>query len=149
MLTLARGNAALFCHRRELLRLGGGMAVAGLTMPSLLCPQTARADERIPGRGARSCILVYLLGGPPHQDMFDLKPEAPAEIRGPFDPIATTVPGLQICELLPKLAGLAGKYALIRSVISSDRRVSYPPLVANKKHLIRWYCDRLTVFACI
>ena len=56
---------------------------------------------------AKSCILVYLLGGPPHLDMFDLKPEAPAEIRGPFGPIATSVPGLQICEHLPRLARLA------------------------------------------
>ena len=127
MLTLAGGDTALFCRRRELLRLGGGLALAGLTLPAHLCPPTARADERAAGRGARSCILVYLLGGPPHQDMFDLKPLAPAEIRGPFEPIATTVPGLQICELLPKLAALAGKYALIRSV--SQRNSNHTPMI--------------------
>ena len=76
---------------------------------------------------AKSCILVYLLGGPPHQDMFDLKPEAPAEIRGEFSPIATAVPGLSICELLPKLAALAGKYALIRSV--TQRNSNHTPMI--------------------
>ncbi len=68
------------------------------------------------GGRARSCILVYLLGGPPHQDMFDLKPEAPAEVRGPFRPIATSVPGVRICEHLPRLARVADKFALVRSV---------------------------------
>jgi hypothetical protein len=60
--------------------------------------------------------LIYLLGGPPHLDMWDLKPSAPSEIRGPFRPIATTQPGLQICEHLPKLAALIDRYALVRSV---------------------------------
>jgi Protein of unknown function (DUF1501) len=59
---------------------------------------------------------VYLLGGPPHLDMWDMKPEAPAEIRGPFRPIATTLPGVHICEHLPRLAQLTGKYAIVRSV---------------------------------
>src|SRR5262249_15137840 len=65
---------------------------------------------------ARSCIFIYLRGGPPHLDMWALKPEAPAEIRGPFRPIATRVPGLRICEHLPRLAGMADRYALVRSV---------------------------------
>src|SRR5690606_4607980 len=68
------------------------------------------------GGRAKSCVLVYLLGGPPHQDMFDLKPDAPAEVRGPFQPIKTNVPGIEICEHLPRLATMADKYALIRSV---------------------------------
>jgi hypothetical protein len=71
--------------------------------------------KRQAGR-ARSCILVYLLGGPPHLDMFDLKPQAPAEVRGPFQPIATNVPGIEICELMPRLSLMADKYALVRSV---------------------------------
>src|SRR5262249_44536658 len=65
---------------------------------------------------ARSCIFIYLRGGPPHLDMWALKPEAPAEIRGPFRPIATRVPGLRICEHLPRLAARADRYALVRSV---------------------------------
>jgi hypothetical protein len=69
------------------------------------------------GKGkARSCVLVYLLGGPPHLDMWDLKPASPAEIRGPFQPRATSVPGTHICEHLPRLAALANEYALVRSV---------------------------------
>jgi hypothetical protein len=64
----------------------------------------------------RSCILVYLLGGPPHLDTFDLKPPAPAEVRGPFQPIATSLNGLRICEHLPRLAKLAHRYSLLRSV---------------------------------
>ena len=101
--------AVLTCSRREFLRVGGGLAVAGFLSAGLA------AASRQTGRG-RSCILVYLLGGPSHLDMFDLKPNAPAEVRGPFRPIATSVPGIEICEHLPRLAGMAEKYALVRSV---------------------------------
>ena len=66
--------------------------------------------------------MVYLLGGPPHLDTFDLKPEASDEVRGPFKPIATSVPGLQICEHLPQLASMAEKYSLVRSVSHPDSR---------------------------
>jgi hypothetical protein len=97
-------------NRRDFLRVGGGLAAAGF----LAGPAHSRPG---PGRhGARSCILIYLLGGPPHLDMWDLKPNAPAEIRGPFRPIATSLPGLQICEHLPRLARLAHRYVLVRSV---------------------------------
>ena len=65
---------------------------------------------------AKHCILVYLLGGPPQIDMWDMKPDAPAEIRGPFRPIASTVPGMQFCEHLPRLAGWAKELAILRSV---------------------------------
>ena len=96
--------------RREFLGAGGGLALV-----SSFAPQFGHAASVRPGT-ARSCILVYLLGGPPHLDMFDLKPDAPAEIRGPFRPIATAVPGLQICEHLPRVAQWANRYALVRSV---------------------------------
>jgi hypothetical protein len=114
---MSLANQALpSCSRRDLLRAGGGLALA-----SAFAPQFVRAAATTPARGAssakaRSCILIYLLGGPPHLDMFDLKPDAPAEIRGPFRPIATTVPGLKICEHLPRLARLAHRFALVRSV---------------------------------
>lgn len=65
---------------------------------------------------AKRCILVYLLGGPPHQDMWDMKPDAPAEIRGPFAPIDSAVPGIQVCEHMPKLARQTNRLAIVRSV---------------------------------
>ena len=98
--------------RRDVLRLGGLLA-AGYAFSGT--PASANGRQRSQG-GARSCILVYLLGGPPHLDMWDMKPQAPAEIRGPFQPIATTLPGVKICEHLPRLARLASQYALVRSV---------------------------------
>ena len=116
-------------QRREWLRCGGGLAVAAMNWPTALLGQTsspARSAERSVGK-ARSCILIYLLGGPPHLDMLDLKPEAPQEVRGPFAPIATNVPGVQICELLPKLARSADKYALIRSV--SHPNSNHTPMI--------------------
>src|SRR6516164_705500 len=102
--------------RRDFLRVGGGLAVAGFGLPGWI--RSARGGGKSPdGLGrAKSCILVYLLGGPPHLDTFDLKPDAPAEIRGPFRPIATNVPGIEICEHLPRLSQMADKYALLRSV---------------------------------
>lgn len=96
--------------RRDVLHLGG--LVAASTMSSWAGLRGATPTAR-PGR---SCIMVYLLGGPPHLDMWDLKPDAPAEIRGPFRPIQTRVPGLQICEHLPRLAQQADQFALLRAV---------------------------------
>jgi hypothetical protein len=101
------------------LRVGGGLAVA-----AGLAPRLARAN---PESGAKSCIFIYLLGGPPHLDMFDLKPNAPAEVRGPFRPIATTLPGVQICEHLPRLAKLAHRFALVRSV--SHNNHNHTPMI--------------------
>src|SRR5205814_4861920 len=66
---------------------------------------------------AKGIIMVLLPGGPTHLDMYDLKPDAPVEIRGEFQPIATKIPGIHICELMPRLAGLADKLALIRSLV--------------------------------
>ena len=60
-------------------------------------------------------ILIWLGGGPPHQDMFDMKPDAPEEVRGEFKPISTNVDGIQVCELMPRLAKLADKYTILRS----------------------------------
>ncbi|MBI1915445.1 MAG: DUF1501 domain-containing protein [Planctomycetes bacterium] len=124
MLTLHDGLAAPLCGRREFLRVGGGLAVAGFLSPAL----AAKAPVPEPRRAAaRSCIFIYLLGGPPQLDTFDLKPDAPPEIRGPFKPIATTVPGLRICEHLPRLARLAQRYALVRSV--SHNNHNHTPMI--------------------
>src|SRR5437763_1451497 len=97
----------MFGGRRGFLRVGGGLALASLFSPRMAkaAPARPRPDEKEPG--ARSCIFIYLLGGPPHLDMWDLKPDAPAEVRGPFRPIAANVPGLRICEHLPHLARMA------------------------------------------
>jgi hypothetical protein len=111
-----------FGGRREFLRLGGGLAIAGL-----LAPRPARAAFPGPRKSARSCIVVYLLGGPPHLDMWDLKPSAPTEIRGPFRPIATSLPGLHVCEHLPRLARVAHRYALVRSV--SHNNHNHTPMI--------------------
>ena len=107
-----------FCDglsRRDFLQIGG-LGVGGLALPQLL-----RA-EATPGkrRSQKSVIMIFMTGGPPHQDMYDLKTEAPAEIRGPFQPIATKVPGIQICEHLPRIAGLMDKLVPIRSMVGSD-----------------------------
>ncbi len=100
--------------RREFLRIGG-IGAMGLVLPRLLRAESEGKPVR--GRGkAKACILLYLHGGQSQLETFDPKPAAPPEIRGEFKPIATRVPGLQICEHLPKLARLADKFALIRSM---------------------------------
>ena len=79
-----------------------------------------RADEAAGKRGsAKSVIFVHLDGGPPQLDTIDLKPQAPVEIRGEFHPIATSVPGISVCELFPKLAQMADRIAFIRSLVGS------------------------------
>ncbi len=117
------GRGASVTHRREFLRVGGGLAVTSFLAP---LAGAAEASGARPS-AARSCILIYLLGGPPHLDAFDLKPHAPAEVRGPFNPISTTVPGVRICEHLPRLARLAHKYALVRSV--SHNNHNHTPMI--------------------
>ncbi|MGZ0169021.1 MAG: DUF1501 domain-containing protein [Planctomycetales bacterium] len=131
MLTIKDGQPRLLCERREFLRVGSGLAVGGFTLPVALSPSQVQArptsELAAVTSGAKSCVLVYLLGGPPHQDMFDLKPGAPSEIRGPFQPIETSVPGLQICEHLPRMAGLAKTWSLVRSV--TQRNSNHTPMI--------------------
>lgn len=115
-------TAPWLCGRREFLRIGGGLAIT-----SLLPTQWATAATAGRRPAARSCIFIHLLGGPPHLDMWDLKPHAPAEIRGPFRPIPTCVAGVQICEHLPRLAGLADRYAIVRSV--SHNNHNHTPMI--------------------
>ena len=97
--------------RRRFLE-AGGLTCLGLALPELLARQAAAA-----GRPSnRNVILVFLTGAPSHLDMFDLKPQAPAEVRGSFNPIATSAPGVEICEHLPLLATRAHQYAIVRSM---------------------------------
>lgn len=101
-------------RRRSFLQVGT-LGFAGLTLPQLL-----RAESAAGVRSSRKAIInVHLDGGPPHQDMIDLKMDAPAEIRGEFRPIDTVLPGLQVCELLPRLATIADRFAFIRSLTES------------------------------
>jgi uncharacterized protein (DUF1501 family) len=98
--------------RRDALRLGA--AAFGLSLPKLLAGRALAGDSAAPQ--ARSVIVLFLSGGPSQLDMFDPKPEAPEEVRGTFRPIATSIPGTQICEHLPRMARLADKYTIIRSM---------------------------------
>lgn len=100
--------------RRTFLR-AGALGFGGLTLADLL-----RAESQAGvGASEKAIINVHLDGGPPHMDMIDLKPTAPAEIRGEFLPIATRLPGFYICELMPKLAGIAERFVFIRSLVGS------------------------------
>lgn len=106
-------------RRRDLLRIGA-LAVAGYAGGGFSLPQLLRAEAAAGRRGSRKAvILVHLDGGPPQQDMIDLKPEAPPEIRGEFTGIPTAIPGLPICELLPNLARAAHQFVFIRSLVGS------------------------------
>ena len=106
--------------RRELLRVGG-LSACGLALPQLLQASQSGAPPRgiisDPTFGrAKNIIYVWLQGGPPQHETFDPKPDAPAEIRGPFKPIQTNIPGVQFCELLPRIARIADKLAVVRSL---------------------------------
>lgn len=114
MLKIA-GPKSRFCDgisRRSCMQIGS-LGLGGMALPQFL-----QAESRSDGRArAKGIIMVLLPGGPSHLDMYDLKPEAPAEIRGEFQPIATSVPGIDICELLPRLAANAEKLTFLRSLM--------------------------------
>ena len=101
--------------RRGFLKIGS-LGVGGLSLSELLRDE-AKAGIR---SSTKSVIFIYLVGGPPHQDMFDLKPNAPAEIRGPWKPIPTNVPGIEICEAFPLMAKMMDKFTIIRSLVGNQ-----------------------------
>src|SRR5262249_40151715 len=113
------GHPRRFCDgitRREALAVGALAALGGsFTLPRLLAAEESRRAS-IPAGRAKNVLLLYLHGRAPTQDMFDLKPAAPVEIRGEFKPIATAVPGVQICEHLPRTARWMHRCAIVRSV---------------------------------
>ena len=121
------GAAGSFCDRvsRRSFLQTGSLAVGGLSLSQLLEADQKRGN----GRSHKAVIMVYLSGGLAHQDSFDLKPLAPAEIRGEFSPIPSTVSGLDVCELLPKLASIMNQCAVIRSVVGQrDEHSSFQNL---------------------
>src|SRR5438552_922161 len=101
--------------RRSFLRIGT-LGLGGLTLPQLLRAEAAAGMRS----SQKAVILIYLVGGPPHQDMFDLKPHAPQEFAGPWRPTATNVPGIQICEAFPRLAQRMDKLVVIRSLVGNQ-----------------------------
>jgi hypothetical protein len=111
--------------------------MAGLGLTDLLAAE-ARAGIR---SSHKAVIVVYLPGGPPHQDTFDLKPDAPSEIRGEFKPIKTNVPGIEICELAPRIAAMMDKFTVVRSLVGARDEHANPLCVTgfplaeqNKQH---------------
>lgn len=134
--TRLTGNG--FCDgfsRRSFLQIGGsavgGAAVGGLALNDILAMEKGSGS----GSSRKAIINIYLPGGPSHLDMWDLKPNAPAEIRGEFSPISTNVPGMEICELFPRLARIADKFAIIRSLADSDgAHDCYQCMTGHKKN---------------
>ena len=107
-----------FCDgvsRRDFLTVGGSV-VGGLALSDILRAESSTGIKHT----HKAVINIYLPGGPPHIDMFDLKPDAPTEIRGEFKPIKTNVPGIEICELFPKMAAMMDKFVIIRSMADCD-----------------------------
>ncbi len=107
-----------FCDglsRRNFLTVGG-MVMGGLSLPQLL----AAEQQAGAGRSHKAIINIFLPGGPPHQDMWDIKVDAPKEIRGEFQPIETRVPGIEICELFPKIAAMMDKFVPVRTMVGAS-----------------------------
>jgi hypothetical protein len=103
-------------HRRDAMIRLGQLGGGALALPTVLEAREKSLAQPQAAHAADSCIYLFLWGGPPQHDTFDLKPDAPADIRGEFKPIKTKVPGLDICEKLPRLARLADKYTVVRSL---------------------------------
>ncbi|MGK0188180.1 MAG: hypothetical protein ACI9R3_003972 [Verrucomicrobiales bacterium] len=119
MLTIPGHSQETFCDgisRRNFLRIGS-LGMGGLAMPELLKAQHQSGNK---SAVQKSIIMIFLPGGPPHQDMWDIKMDAPAEIRGEFSPIGTNVPGIQICEHFPRIAKMADKMTFIRSIVGAS-----------------------------
>ena len=124
------GQSSHFCDglsRRTFLQIGG-LAMGGLSIPQLLRAESDAGKRR----SHKAIIMIFLPGGPPHQDMFDLKPDAPSEIRGEFQPIKTNVRGIEICEHFPLMAKMMDKFTVIRSLVGAfPGHTSYHCLVGR------------------
>jgi uncharacterized protein (DUF1501 family) len=109
-------------NRRDLFRIGG-TTLFGLSLPDFFRAQEAASAGQV--AKAKQMVCIWLGGGPPHRDSFDPKPDAPAEFRGSFKTISTNVAGIQVSELLPRLATLANHYTIIRSCTTGDSRADH------------------------
>ncbi len=133
MLTIQGGSSgSKFCDgmsRRDFLKIGG-LAMGGMSLPAIL-----RAEASAGIRSShKAIIMVFLPGGPPHQDMFDLKPDAPSEVRGEFKPIKTNVPGIEICEHMPRIAAMMDKFTVIRSLVGA--RDEHSSVICNSGYTV-------------
>ena len=141
MLTFGH-DAARLCEgftRRHVLRVGG-LSSLGLMLPELLAARSQAAEQSVATGGqfgkAKSCIVCFLFGAPAHQDIWDLKPDAADDVRGPFAPISSSVPGTLLSEHIPRTAALAHKFALIRSVTHPDstHTVAMHYMLSGQRH---------------
>ena len=120
MLTFSGRRQQQFCDglsRRAFVQ-AGVLGSTGLNLANLLKAESASSTAR----RQHSVVMVYLPGGPTQHETFDPKPQAPREIRGSFQPISTAVPGMQICELLPKLAAISNRFSIVRSLVGLENR---------------------------
>jgi hypothetical protein len=121
MLTILGENSGRFCDghsRRDFLQIGG-LALGGASLPQLLQAESSLGKSSR-GTNHKAVIMIMLPGGPPHQDMWDLKMDAPSEYRGEFRPIKTNVPGVEICEEFPRIAKMADKFSFVRSMVGCE-----------------------------
>ena len=118
-------------NRRDFIRMG---SIAGLGMADILRMQHLCASED-QDRSDVNCIFLFIVGGMPHQDMWDLKSEAPSEIRGDFHKISTNVPGIQVSDVLPRCATVVDKMAILRSMThdDSDHGRGFHVMMSGKK----------------
>ncbi|MCB1087121.1 MAG: DUF1501 domain-containing protein [Verrucomicrobiae bacterium] len=121
MLSILSDSTDAFCDglsRRSFLKIGG-LSLGGMSLPQMLAAEAAQGAKPR-GINHKAVIMVFLPGGPPHQDMWDLKVDAPSEYRGEFRPIKTNVPGIEICEEFPRIARMADKFTFIRSMVGAE-----------------------------
>ena len=131
MLTIL-GQRHRFCDnvsRRNFLKIGA-LGMGGMALPQLLRAEAASGQRP----SHKAIIMIFLPGGPSHQDIFDLKMNAPQEIRGEFSPIATNVPGIQIGEVFPRIARIMDKCVVIRSVVGAVDRVALDAALPRGPH---------------
>ena len=105
MLSILSSDSGKFCDgvsRRNFLRIGG-LGLGGMALPDILRAE-ANSSSPYASSGHKAVIMIFLPGGPPHQDMWDIKSDAPSEVRGEFRPLKTNVPGIQIGALFPQIA---------------------------------------------
>ncbi|MFK5923386.1 MAG: DUF1501 domain-containing protein [Verrucomicrobiota bacterium] len=120
MLSILSSDSGKFCDgvsRRNFLRIGG-LGLGGLALPDLLRAESQK-NHPAKNNSHKAVIMIFLPGGPSHQDMWDIKTDAPSEVRGEFRAIKTNVPGIQIGELFPKIAAMADQFTFIRSMVGS------------------------------